>query len=76
VAISILKPPNGGFGSETAVACIMHGGFGSETEKTFNGYIFNGHPLTEKFPFGCNGHVTAVAVGLLIYIILDRDTIE
>jgi hypothetical protein len=49
MAVSLLKPPNGGFRSETDVTLP----FGSETFP--NGY---------KYPFGCNGYyVTAVAVG-------------
>jgi hypothetical protein len=53
MAVSILKPPHGGFRSKTAV----------------NGYKFitaicNGHlPNGEKYPFGCSGYVTAVAAG-------------
>jgi hypothetical protein len=29
--------------------------------QTYTGYICNGHPPTEKRPFGCSGYVTAVA---------------
>jgi hypothetical protein len=48
MAVSLLKPPNGGFRSETAVT-------GSETEN--NGYIFNGHFPTDK---GVRSGVTAM----------------
>ena len=46
MAVSLPKPPYGGFGSETAVT------------RRFRPFP-NGH----KRPFGCNGYVTAVAVG-------------
>jgi hypothetical protein len=60
MAVSLLKPPNGGFRSEAA----SHGSFGSETPK-YNGYIFNGHSPTDAIARSdvtvmC---VTAVAVG-------------
>jgi hypothetical protein len=67
MAVSLLKPPFGGFRSETAVTrltAVTRVTAVSEVQRTkFNGYIqrasFNGR----KCPFGCNGHVTAVAVG-------------
>jgi hypothetical protein len=38
--------------------------FGSETVKKYITVICNGHsPPGHKFPFGCNGYVTAMAVG-------------
>jgi hypothetical protein len=45
MAVSLLKPPNGSFRSETTVRSL-HGRFESGTEK-FNGYKFNGHPPTD-----------------------------
>ena len=54
MAVSIMKPPNGGFRSETAVARPFQ----------FNGYIFiTDVPNGRMCPFGCNGDATAVVVG-------------
>jgi hypothetical protein len=42
----------------------LHGRFGSETAKNLTAiYILRTSPNGPKCPFGCNGHVTAVAVG-------------
>jgi hypothetical protein len=41
----------------------LHGRFGSETDKNLTAFFKRTFPNGQKFPFGCNGHVTAVAVG-------------
>jgi hypothetical protein len=41
----------------------LHGRFGSETAQNLTAIYLTDTPNGRKFPFGCNGHVTAVAVG-------------
>jgi hypothetical protein len=51
VAVSLLKPPKGGFRIETATILTAT-------------YSTGHHPMdASKCPFGCNGNVTTVAVG-------------
>ena len=41
----------------------LHGRLGSETAKNLTAIYLTGILNGRKCPFGCNGHVTAVAVG-------------
>jgi hypothetical protein len=41
----------------------LHGGFGSGTDKNLTDIHLTDTPNGRKCPFGCNVHVTAVAVG-------------
>jgi hypothetical protein len=64
-----LLDPGGGFTSETAVRWFQkwNGRYVTVSEvrrlKIYNGYMQRPFPNRHKRPFGCNGHVTAMAVG-------------
>jgi hypothetical protein len=62
VAVSLLKRPHGGFRS-------LNGRYIAVSElkrlKFYNGHMQRPFSYDQKCPFGCNGYVTAMAVGLV-----------